>query len=146
MKYKIYIQSLNNFPIADWGVSAYMGFREKQSDIYFFENIEEVPVNKNNIVVGFIEDTNKYFEKLGIPPKLALNIPDCLYNYAERDVFITDLKHLRNGDVGLPIFVKPANKSKQFIAGVITKSETISVFDKWPEETPIFLQRSYRYN
>ena len=30
MTHKVYIEALNNFPIADWGVSAYMGFKSKE--------------------------------------------------------------------------------------------------------------------
>jgi hypothetical protein len=58
MEAKVYIQAMNNFPIADWAVSAYLGFKEKQSNIIFFEDIEEVPASRNNIVVAFIEDTD----------------------------------------------------------------------------------------
>ena len=139
MKYKIYIQALNNFPIADWAVSAYQGFRDKQMDIIFFEDIEEVPVSKNNIVVAYIEDTNRYFEKLGIPAKQALNIPHELRPYAGRWIVRTSMEWFRKGKYGLPIFIKPDGKAKEFIAGVMSKPETISTFDDVPADTRVFL-------
>ena len=64
MTYKVYIQAQNNFPIADWAVSAYMGFRAKQSDIYFFEDINEVPISKYVILVASIENTNIYLKTI----------------------------------------------------------------------------------
>lgn len=138
MKYKVYIQAFNNFPIADWAVSAYMGFREKQMDIIFFEDIDEVPVSKYNILVAYIEETNKYLEKLGIERKRALNIPIDLFSYAGRELFLATLGDLRKGLVELPIFVKPAIYSKAFIAGVITKPETIYAFKDFSDDTELF--------
>lgn len=115
MNYKIYIQSMNNFPIADWAVSAYMGFREKQSNIIFFEDIEEVPTSKYNIVVAYIEDTNKYLERMGLSPKMALNIPTELEKYTGREIKYMTMKEFKEDPI-LPIFVKPARKSKEFQA------------------------------
>lgn len=128
MKYKIYIQALNNFPVADWAVDAYMGFRDKQADIIFFEDIEEVPASPTNIVVGFIEDTNKYFEKLGIPPKRNFNVPYDLRPYAGRALYYTSMWEVRNHP-HFPIFVKPVY-AKRFVAGVIKSQELMDIFLK----------------
>lgn len=123
MNYKIYIQSFNNFPIDDWAVSAYMGFKEKQADIYFFENIDEVPVSKRVILVALIEDSNKYLQKLGLSPKMALNIPEELLKYTARKIEYMTMKEFRE-DTRVPIFAKPNGKSKEFTAGVITKLDS----------------------
>ncbi len=139
MKYRIYIQAMNNFPIADWAVSAYMGFREKQSDIIFFEDIEEVPTSKNNIVVAYIEDTNKYLEKFGIEPKKALNIPVELEKYTGRKIRYMSMGEFKQ-DNELPVFVKPARGSKEFQAGVLTKHESKMWFFKdHPDDTPVLV-------
>lgn len=139
MNYKIYIQSMNNFPIADWAVSAYMGFREKQSNIIFFEDIEEVPTSKYNIVVAYIEDTNKYLERMGLSPKMALNIPTELEKYTGREIKYMTMKEFKEDPI-LPIFVKPARKSKEFQAGVITKPDSKKFFfGSHPDDTPVLV-------
>lgn len=137
MNYKIYIEALNNFPIADWAVSAYQGFRDKQMDIIFFENIEEVPVRKTNVVVGYIETTNKYLQKLGLPEKKALNIPKELEKYTGRDIYHTTMAEFKK-ERHLPVFVKPDGRAKAFVAGVITKEESRrSFFLDVPDEEPV---------
>lgn len=139
MNYKIYIQSMNNFPIADWAVSAYMGFKEKQSNIILFEDIEEVPASRYNIVVAFIEDTNKYLERLGIGPKIALNIPTELEKYTGREIRYMTMCEFMN-DNQIPIFVKPARRSKEFQAGVLTKQESKKMFfHEHPDDTPVLV-------
>jgi len=125
---------MNNFPIADWAVDAYMGFRDKQANIVFFEDINEVPVSTTNIVVAYIEDTNKYFEKLGLPPKQALNIPFELDNhfYTKRGVARTTMGWFKENcqEKAFPIFIKPDGKAKEFVAGVVTKKEYMDMFFK----------------
>lgn len=139
MNYKVYIQAMNGFPIADWAVSAYMGFREKQADIIFFEDIEEVPASRRNIVVAYIEDTNKYLERMGIEPKKALNIPKEIEMYAGREIRYMTMTEFKV-DSQLPIFVKPARRSKEFQAGVLTKQESKDIFFKeHSDDTPVLV-------
>jgi hypothetical protein len=128
MNYKIYIESLNNFPVADWAVSAYMGFKHKQANIIFFEDIEEVPVSPWNIVVGFIETTNKYFEKLGLPSKQAINIPEELIAFTGRKIFKGHLFDLEYMEGKWPLFIKPDGKAKEFIAGVVRDKKTADLY------------------
>lgn len=139
MKYKVYIQSMNNFPIADWAVSAYMGFKEKQSDIYFFEDIEEVPTSRYNIVVAFIEDTNKYLERLGMQPKMALNIPEELMKYAGRQIRFMTMGEFKK-DSQIPVFVKPNRRSKEFVSGVLTKLDNKNfLLNDVADDTPVLV-------
>jgi len=139
MNYKVYIQSVNNFPISDWAVSAYLGFKEKQMNIVFFEDIEEVPVSKFNIVVAYIEDTNKYLAKLGLGPKIALNIPDELLKYAGREVRYMTMGEFKK-ETKVPIFVKPNRRSKEFVAGVIRKLSSKTIFfDEVEDDTPVLV-------
>jgi hypothetical protein len=123
MTYKVYIQSLNNFPIADWAVSAYLGFKGNGTDIIFFEDIEEVPASKWHIVIADIESTNSYLERLGIGPKMSLNIPECIEHYAGRKIWRMTHGEFKqkvlSGEMEFPLFVKPNGKSKEFIGGVL---------------------------
>lgn len=139
MKYTVYIQSLNNFPIDDWLVSAYLGFKERQMDIVLFEEIDEVPVSKYNIVVAYIEDTNRYFEKLGLQPKMALNIPTELEKYVGREIRYMTMKEFKE-DTMIPVFVKPARRSKEFQSGVLTKFQSKEMFfGSHPDDTPVLV-------
>lgn len=123
---KVYIQSLNNFPIADWALSAYIGLKGGGLDIIFFENIEEVPTSKYYMVVADIESTNSYLARLGKGPKKALNIPVELdYDfYKQRWVKRMTLGEFRK-DPTFPVFIKPDGKAKEFIAGVMSKPDTL---------------------
>lgn len=139
MNWKIYIQSFNNFPIADWAVDAYMGFREKQMDIIFFEHIDEVPRSKRNVIVAYMDATNSYLHRLGLPPKMALNIPKELASYTGRQIDYMTMSEFKK-DTRLPIFVKPNGRSKEFIAGVITKESSREFFFKdIPDECPVLV-------
>lgn len=139
MGYKVYIQSLNNFPIADWAVSAYMGFRAKQMDIIFFEDIEQVPVSKFNIVVAYIEDTNRYLTKLGLSKKIALNIPAELMSYTGREIRYMTMGEFKL-EKELPIFIKPNRYAKEFVGGVISKESSRKIFfNEIADETPVLV-------
>jgi hypothetical protein len=128
MNFKIYIQSMNNFPIADWAVSAYMGFKERQADIILFEDIEEVPASRSNIVVSYIEETVKYFNKLDIEVPKALNIPLSIYKYAGRVIEQSTIgicKRIVN--LNWPVFIKPV-KIKQFVPGIIKNKKSFDIY------------------
>jgi len=136
---KIYIQSVNNFPIADWAVSAYMGFRDKQMDIIFFEDIEEVPVSKTNLVVAFIEDTIKYFKYLGINPPLSINIPSELMSYSNRNIRYMTMEEFKK-DTQIPVFIKPNRFAKEFVGGVIKQQSSKSLFfNDISNDTPVLV-------
>jgi hypothetical protein len=132
MNYKIYIESLNNFPAQEHGVSALMGFRARQADIILFEDIEEVPVRKENIVVACIETTNKYFEKLGLTPKMALNIPHEIQKYADRNITRSNMGGLRHavsiGAREFPFFIKGNGRAKHFVPGVVKTKDNFNLF------------------
>jgi hypothetical protein len=137
--YKVYIQSVNNFPISDWAVSAYLGFRDKQMNIIFFENIEEVPISPNNIVVAYIEDTIKYFKNLGVDIPKAINIPKELIKYTKRNIRYMTMGEFKN-DPQIPVFVKPNKFAKEFVSGVIKKSDSKKYFfNDITDDTPVLV-------
>lgn len=145
MSFKVYIQSLDNFPISDWAVSAYMGFKERGAVVKLFEDIDEVPVSKEHMVVGFVQDTHKYLTKLGGQPLKALNIPDELmrHRFIGRDVKIMTMGEFKQ-DRTLPIFIKPGGLSKEysdiFTAGVISKeSSRQNFFNGVPDAYPVII-------
>lgn len=143
MSFKVYIQSVNNFPISDWAVSAYIGFKERGAIIKLYEDIDQVPVSKEHMVVGYIQDTNKYLTKLGGQPLKALNIPTELLPFTGRDVKVMTMAEFKQ-DRTLPIFVKPGGLSKEysdiFTAGVITKETSRqNFFNGIPDTYPVLV-------
>lgn len=118
MEHKIYIQIDKKLPVADWASSAYYGFKAKKAKIRFFRSINTVPVSPWNIVVGDIESTDTFFQKLGIPSQKALNIPEILLPFAGRKIEYMTMGEFRK-DTRVPIFVKPNGRAKSFIGGVL---------------------------
>lgn len=136
---KVYIQSVNNFPVSDWAVSAYMGFKDKQMDIILFEDIEEVPANPNYVVVAFIEDTIKHFRTLGFEPPLSINIPKELMKYTKRNISYMTMWEFKQ-DTQMPIFVKPNRFAKEFGAGVVRKQSSKEfLFNDIADDTPVLV-------
>ena len=121
---KVYIQSLNGLPIDDWAFTAYLGFKARGCTIIFFDDIQEVPVNKNTIVIANIDDTLWYFKQLGVELPLPLNIPPDIKKYAARETSEMTLKNFKES-TGVPVFVKPLHKMTAFPAGVITKMASL---------------------
>lgn len=127
-QFKMYIESCNGIPTDDWGFAAYLGAQRRQLSVVFYEDIDEVPVSKYNIVVGSIENTEKYFNKLGIDIPQALNIPYCLRDYTGRYVLYTTMKGVREG-TSFPFFVKP-KRLKKFIPGVVNNEKDLGYYFK----------------
>ncbi len=144
MIYRVYIQSLNNFPITDWMLSAYLGFKEKGTEVILFEEIEEVPTSRYNIVVAYSDFTFAYFERLGLPPIISLNIPREIERFTERAIERTTMGVLKAGinedKIKFPVFIKPDGLMKEFVGGVVSsKGNALVYFDKVKDETPVLL-------
>lgn len=139
MESTVYIQAQNNFPLADWGVYALLGFRERGSNIAFYENIEEVPLNRYSLVVGGIEHTTWWFEQMGINVPESMTMPTELLGYAGRSIDLMTLgEALAKTDY--PYFVKPYSKLKEFVGGVITKESDKRWFnDGIPQDTTVLV-------
>lgn len=74
----VYIQGLNGIPTDDWALNAYVGFRNKGTNVKIYEDINEVSLNRNSMVVGSIEDTKFFFNKMDYIVDYKITIPDCL--------------------------------------------------------------------
>lgn len=139
---RVYIQSLNNFPITDWMISAYLGFKEKGTEVILFEEIEEVPASRYNIVVAYSDFTFAYFERLGIPFIPSSNIPSELEPFTERKIERVSMglfKHCIDR-VHFPLFIKPNGKMKEFVAGVVSsKNNALAFFHDVKDETPVLI-------
>jgi len=129
----VYIRGLNNFPTDDWGMSALMGFRLKGTNVHFYENLEEIPLNRNTMVVGYIEDTKWFFEQMNweVPYDLTLPIELWTERYLKR--YITkyssyeDLKNCCK-IIDFPIFLKP-NNVKSFYPTIIKNLDDLKPYE-----------------
>ena len=132
----IYISGINNFPIHDWGVSALTGFRMKGSNVKFFEDINEVPLNRMSMVVSCIEDTKKFFNGMGWKVNYDLTLPDELHNekYLKRKVKKINHKpsqqSISNEFMKLPFFIKP-NNVKEFTPTIIKNYNELSEYNQF---------------
>ncbi len=123
--YMIYIQSEDSvYPMSDWGMSAWLGFRETTDYIRLFTDIQKVPKAKDIILVASVENTNSYLKSMGITIR-PMNLPADLLGAANWKFYQRNYEYMTLGeffeDTKVPIFVKPAAVGKQFVAGVITK-------------------------
>lgn len=131
----IYIKATNNFPDYDWGVSALTGFRLKGTNVNFFDDINQVPLNRYSMVVSYIEDTKKFFDGMGWKVNYDLSLPNELHKekYLKRNVKKISHKPLEqtisNQFMNLPFFMKP-NNVKEFTPTIIkTFNELINYND-----------------
>jgi hypothetical protein len=139
MEFVAYIAGLNGYPDSDWGRSAWLGFKAKGTKVKVFEFIDEVPVNRLNIVVAGVKETYEYLANLDVYPRDTLNIPSELSEYAGRKIEYMTLGEFKK-DTRLPIFVKPNGKNKEFDAGVISKeSSRQGFFNEHPDSTPVMV-------
>lgn len=123
----IYIQSLNNFPMFDWGVDALMGFKMKGANIQLYEDIEEVPFNRYSMVVASIEDTRKFFEGVGYKEPETMTMPEEIIKYAGRNIKLMTFEEAMMID-DYPFFIKPYSVLKNFESGVIERSSMKTLY------------------
>ena len=57
----VYIKALNNFPLFDMGVAALQGFRANGTNVFLYEDLDEVPLNRHTLLVTSIEETKEWF-------------------------------------------------------------------------------------
>jgi hypothetical protein len=120
---KHYIQKHNGEISLDLCYSAYIGLdhmgKLRDKDYFFFEDIMEVPANKNNVVYASVEDTIKFFQRLGVKVPDAINVYDGL---SGSFLINRQLKFMKLGDfIDGPfknVFVKPLKCTKAFPSGV----------------------------
>jgi hypothetical protein len=133
MTHRAYIQSFKNIPVDDWGFQAYLGFNKRGTDIIFFEDIMQVPANRLNIVVAHINETREYFGRIGIDVPSPMNIPGVLLPYAKRKVEVKTMKQFRDNPT-YPIFIKPQDTLKGFLAGVLKNESSLRTFDAFERD------------
>lgn len=139
----VYIKALNNFPIFDMGVTALQGFRANGTNVFLYEDLDEVPLNKHTLLVTSIDETKEWFRRMDWIENPELDtIPKELnsFSFLKRNIKETTLLEIRNmHECNFPIFIKPLNL-KQFNAGVISNIHQIGwIEESLKNETPIIM-------
>lgn len=123
----VYIQCIDNIPAFDFAMACYEGALKMGMKIIKFEKIDEVPANKNNLVVACIEDTLIYLNKINGRVPEALNIfslfdKDLLnrkhFTYTLQELFDYP-DQIKNFMKVQEFFIKPLYETKAFASGVI---------------------------
>jgi len=130
VKHIIYIQRDDRGEIFDDFVfAAYLGFKQRKFNIKFFKKIDEVPISKNNLIVGSIENTEIYFNKLGINIPPPIHMPKELEDLSGRKTYITTLGEVRKYDEKkFPLFIKSNTELKKFIPGPIKSKKDLGIY------------------
>jgi len=108
-----YIKGINNIPFSEDACAAWYGLTQAGSRIRFYENIQDVPVNRSHCVIGDVEDTEFYFIMLELFPDKDVRFPSVLKN--KREYW---KRGIESGQVWpstpFPKFIKPFWKLKEF--------------------------------
>lgn len=125
-------------PTIDLAAAKY-GFKEIGYKIVTFDDISDVPASAG-VVVGYIDDLQAYFEKLGIGKQRAINISEELgkEEFLKRTIEFYDMKTFK-ALINLPIFIKPARYPKEFMAGVMKAESSKLFYNDVPDDTPVLI-------
>lgn len=101
------------------------------------ETLERKHITKNDICIGSVQATSKFFELAGIAIPEYLGYPEQLKSYLGRKIEETTF-----GELGtdFPYFVKPAQDIKMFTGDVVDNPkhlEYLVMFDKCKPETKV---------
>jgi len=140
---RVYIQSVDKFPISDDCLLAMMGFKQRGWNVILFEDIEEVPVQKSLVLVAFIKETKEFLKKLDIEVP-SINIPDCLNKpkYLKRKVWTSTIEEVLEKEE-FPLFLKPLEKNPDLPSGVVqSKYNAPLLLSKVPVDTKLIVSNS----
>lgn len=126
MRSTIYYEAKMGFPFNVEAAGSFLAARENGSDTAIFHDIEEVPLNRANMLVASIQATHKWFTAMDWNIPAPMTYPDCFLKgdtewWFGRRIQEVTLKHALE-NIPRPFFIKPKTL-KQFAATVIDKQE-----------------------
>ena len=129
----VYIKSLNKFPADEWRAIALLGFRARGASVKLFEDLEQVPRNRDTMLISYIDETRKFFKDMDYDVPEDMSFPVALRNHSsfwKREIEFWPAKevaerYIISKELGLSktFFCKPANVLKGFQYGVIKTLE-----------------------
>ena len=99
MNKTFYLQTELKKITSDFIFSAFEGILKNNYQYKFFEDIDDVPLNKNVVVIGYVEDTIKWFEKMNIDEPKPFDVPDFLLPFAKREIDFKTRKSFIDGNI-----------------------------------------------
>lgn len=97
-------------------------------------------ITREDICIGTVEATSKFFELAGVKTPQSITYPDELLIYLGRYVEKRKLGEVRGID--LPLFIKPSSDIKKFTGDVFTHEnhlKNLRTFDKCTDETEVWI-------
>ena len=118
---KVFVQAdKNGLPHNHNFYSAYQGFLEMGFETIMFNRLEELKdSNRNDIVIGYVDDVRKKLSYFGVTPP-EIDYPEELKAYLGRKIWRSKLSHVANNPEQWPIFIKPIEDKK--FSGVVVHS------------------------
>jgi len=108
---KVYIQRHGNTFQFDGAYAAYEGADRRGMEVILFDDIMEVPARREVMVIGSIDNTKVFFQRLGMKIPNAINLPESIMPYIHRKIEYMTRDEFFERTV-CPIFVKPAFEVK----------------------------------
>lgn len=93
---------------------------------------------KEDICIGSVEATTKFFEKCGVSTPKYLGYPESLKKFLGRGIIKTTFDKLGND---YPYFIKPSDDVKLFTGDIIKSDKDRSMFIHWKfcnDNTPVY--------
>lgn len=107
-----YIQTEGKKHCFDFGALAEMGCRQMKWKYKYFEDVSEIKYDPQNIIVGSVEQTLKYWQgNVQIPP--AIDLLD-FKEFLGREVRLVKSSEFLDTQTEYPVFVKPYDVVKAF--------------------------------
>lgn len=125
---------ISKFPLYDMGYEV-ISFDGDDMDNTLFNKYK---INKNDIIIGSVEVTEKFIKHLNVDVPKYLGYPDELRKYLGRNISVCKLSDLGNN---FPFFIKPYNDVKKFTGGVMEKQsyiDNIKHFDKISDDYLVY--------
>jgi hypothetical protein len=119
----------------DYEVVAFDG---DDMDRTLFDKFE---ISKNDIIIGSVQVTVKFFNRLGVPIPTYLGYPDSLKNYLGRDIQRCTIEEI---NTPYPFFIKPAKDVKLFTGSVVESKASLDILllycgDDITKDTEVYL-------
>lgn len=105
------------------------------------EELENLPLTKDTLVVGFIEQYRRAIEIVTGNKPSIFNYPDELKRYLDREVWSSTLGTIRNNSDLWPVFIKPANEIKSFAGRVVKSARDLISQAGLPNDTPVYCSK-----
>ncbi len=113
------------------------GFRRLGQEIITFQDISEVPVEKDNLIISFVADITDRVKALGGSYSIE-DYPEELKDFLGRSVWEATIQMVSTKQVKWPVFVKP--KEEKLFGGRVVRSrqDLIGCVDSDGRDVPVY--------